>query len=164
MSLLHEQEFWFAVAFIIFVVSAVRPIAKALTSNLDARAAKHRAELEEAERLKAEAQALLDSFNAKQAEAVKSAEDIMASARDEAERMRIEGEEELKRSLAAREAQAMDRIALAEQNAIQAVKARAVELAIRAATGLVAESLDQRAANGLVEQAIEDLPKRARAS
>jgi F-type H+-transporting ATPase subunit b len=161
MSLFHEQEFWFAIAFVVFVGLAFRPMKMALTGSLDTRAAKHRTELEEARRLRAEAQALLDSFKAKQAEAVQSAADIVASAKDEAERMRQDGEAELKRSLAAREAQAMDRIAMAEQAAIQAVKARAVEVAIRAATGLVASTLDQNAANTLVEQAIDDLPKRA---
>jgi F-type H+-transporting ATPase subunit b len=104
---------------------------------------------------------MLESAKAKQAQAVKAAEDILAAARDEAERMRHEGEAELKRSLAAREAQAMDRIALAEQNAIQSVKVRAVEIAIRAATGLVAQSIDQQAANALVDRAIDDLPRRA---
>jgi F-type H+-transporting ATPase subunit b len=163
MSLFHEQEFWFAIAFVIFVVSAYAPIKKALVGNLDTRATTLRTELEDATRLRIEAQAMLDDFRAKQNEAVKATEDILAAARDEAERMRHEGEAELKRSLAAREAQAMDRIALAETNAIQAVKARAVEIAIRAATGLVAESIDQNAANALVDRAIDDLPQRARA-
>ena len=76
--------------------------------------------------------------------------------------MRVEGEKELKRSLAAREAQAMDRIAMAEQAAIQAVKAQAVDIAIRAATGLVAESIDKDGAAALVDRAIDDLSQRAR--
>jgi F-type H+-transporting ATPase subunit b len=104
---------------------------------------------------------MLDRATTKQQQSVKTAEDILAAARDEAERMRRDGEAELRRGLAAREAQAMDRIALAEQTAIQSVKARAVDIAIRAATGLVAQSIDQNAANALVDRAIEDLPRRA---
>jgi F-type H+-transporting ATPase subunit b len=163
MDLLHEQEFWFAVAFVVFAVSAFMPIRKALAGNLDARANKARADLDEARRLRDEAQALLDGYREKQKEAVKDAADILAAARDEAERMRHEGEEELKRSLAAREAQAMDRIAFAEQAAIQAVKARAVNIAIRAATDLVQGALDANAAAVLVDRSIDSLPVRARA-
>jgi F-type H+-transporting ATPase subunit b len=161
--LAHEQEFWFAVAFVFFIGTAFKPLKKMLTGTLDARAAKAHAEVEEARRLRAEAQALLDEYRSKQSQAAKDAADILAAAKDEAELMRQEAEAELKRTLAAREAQAMDRIAFAEQAAIQSVKARAVEIAVRAATELVRDAIDANAANTLVDQAIEELPRRARA-
>jgi F-type H+-transporting ATPase subunit b len=161
MALFHEQEFWFAIAFVVFVVSTFGPMKRALTGNLDTRAGKIRAELDEAKRLHAEAQALLDDLRKKQEQAKKDVEDILTSAREEAERMRLEGEEAAKRALAAREAQANDRIALAEQAALQVVRARAVDIAIRAATGLVAGSIDKDGAAALVDKAIDDLPKRA---
>jgi F-type H+-transporting ATPase subunit b len=161
MDLLRDPEFWVLVGFLIFFILLGRTGWRALKGGLDGRAARVTDQLAEATRLRQEAQAMLDSAKAKQQQAVKTAEDILAASRDEAERMRQEGEAELRRSLAAREAQAMDRIALAEQNAVQSVKARAVEIAIRAATGLVAQSIDQNAANALVDQAIDDLPRRA---
>ncbi len=163
MELLHDPEFWFAVAFIVFVGSAYRPIKKALAGNLDARAAKARADLDEARRLRDEAQALLDEYRAKQGQAQKDAADIVSAARDEAEQMRQDAETELKRTLAAREAQAMDRIAFAEQAAVQSVRARAVEIAIRAATELVRQAIDGNAGNALIDHAIDELPRRAQA-
>ena len=163
MELLHDQEFWFAVAFVIFVVTLWKPAKKALTSGLDVRVDKARTELAEARRLREEAQALIDMYHAKQEQAVKDAAEILAAAKEETERMRREGEEELKRSLAAREAQAMDRIALAEQDAIQSVRIRAVDIAIKAATGLVTDAIDKDGANALVDHAIDDISKRAHA-
>jgi F-type H+-transporting ATPase subunit b len=163
MELLHDQEFWFAVAFVIFVATMWKPAKKALTSGLDVRVDKARSDLAEARRLREEAQALIDLYHAKQQQAVKDAAEILSAAKDEAERMRREGEEELKRNLAAREAQAMDRIALAEQDAIRSVRIRAVDIAIKAATGLVADAIDKDGANALVDNAIDDLPKRAHA-
>src|SRR5271165_3917124 len=133
MELVRDPEFWVLIGFLIFFVLLGRTGWRALKGGLDGRAVRIGDQLAEASRLREEAQALLASYKAKQEQAVKTAEDILAAARDEAERMRQEGEADLKRSLAAREAQAMDRIALAEQNAIQSVKARAVEIAIRAA-------------------------------
>jgi len=161
MALLHDPEFWVLVGFLIFFVLLGRTFWTLLRDGLDARGVKVRDQLAEVAKLRAEAQALLESYRAKQAQAVKDAADILAAARDEAARMHLEGEEELKRSLAAREAQAMDRIAFAEQAAIQSVRDRAVEIAIRAATGLVAQSIDAAAAATLVDRAIDELPKRA---
>jgi F-type H+-transporting ATPase subunit b len=161
MALFHDPEFWVLVGFAIFILLLGRTGWRALKGGLDGRGAKISEQLAEAARLRDEAAAMLNSAKAKQEQAVKSVDDILAAARDEAERMRQEGEADLKRSLAAREAQAMDRIALAETNAIQSVKSRAVEIAIRAATGLVADAIDQNAANALVDRAIDDLPVRA---
>ena len=129
---------------------------------LDAKVSSDDAPLNEAAALRAEAESLLNLYRSKQEQAVKDAEDILAQAKAEAELMRKNAEADLKRSLAAREAQAKDRIALAEQAAIQQVKVRAVEIAVRAATGLVKESIDQSGAAALVDHAIDDLPQRAK--
>jgi F-type H+-transporting ATPase subunit b len=161
MELLHDPEFWVLVGFAIFFVLLGRTFWKLLKGGLDGRAAKVQEQLAEATRLRAEAQQILDVYRQKQEQAVKDAADILQSAKEEAERMRVEGQEELKRSLAAREAQAKERIAQAEQAAILSVRALAADIAIRAATGLVAESIDKDGAAALVDKAIDDLPKRA---
>jgi F-type H+-transporting ATPase subunit b len=162
MELLHNPEFWVLVGFLIFFGLLGRTFWKLMKGGLDSRAAKVQEQLNEASALRAEAQRVLDLYRSKQEQAVKDAADILEAAKAQAEMMRKTGEDDLKRSLAAREAQAMDRISLAEQAAIQSVKARAVEIAILAATGLVAESIDKDGAAALVDRAIEDLPQRAR--
>lgn len=161
MELLHDPEFWVLVGFLVFFGFLGRTFWTLMKGGLDGRAAKVQEQLNEASQLRAEAQRLLDSYRAKQDQAVKDAADILEAAKGEAERMRKEGEETLKRSIAAREAQARDRIALAEQNATQSIKALAADIAIRAATGLVTEAIDKDGANALVDKAIDDLPKRA---
>jgi len=162
MELLHNPEFWVLVGFLIFFGLLGRTFWKLMKGGLDGRAAKVQEQLNEASALRAEAQRVLDLYRGKQEQAVKDATDILEAAKAQAEIMRKTGEDELKRSLAAREAQAMDRIAQAEQAAIQSVKARAVEIAISAATGLVAESIDKDGAAALVDRAIDDLSQRAR--
>jgi F-type H+-transporting ATPase subunit b len=161
MELLHNPEVWVTVGFLIFFGLLGNTFLKLMKGGLDGRAAKVQEQLNEAAALRAEAQQMLDLYRAKQEQAVKDAADILEAAKAQAEQMRTAGEEELKRSLGAREAQAMDRIALAEQVALQSVKARAVEIAIRAATDLVTEAIDKDGAAALVDSAINDLPQRA---
>jgi F-type H+-transporting ATPase subunit b len=162
MDALRNPEVWVLVGFLIFFGLLGRTFWKLMRDGLDGRAVKVQEQLNEATALRAEAQRLLDLYRGKQEQAVKDAADILEAAKAQAEMLRKSGEDELKRSLSAREAQAMDRIAMAEQAAIQAVKAQAVDIAIRAATGLVAESIDKDGAAALVDRAIEDLPQRAR--
>src|SRR5262249_46172845 len=85
---MFEAEFWVAVAFVIFVgVLGYFQAHKRLVKSIDDRRERIKSELDEARRLKAEAEALLASYRRKQEEAEREAETIVASAKAEAERL-----------------------------------------------------------------------------
>ena len=78
----HNPTFWVAVAVILFFVLLIyKGVFKALGNALDNRAEKIRTELDEAKRLREEAQALLASYQRKQKEAEEQAEQIIVKAR-----------------------------------------------------------------------------------
>ena len=88
MEILQDAEFWVAVAFVILVASVWKPLKRAFADGLDARAAKIRAELEEARHLADEAAALLADYRTKEGKALGEAEEILRQAAAEAERGR----------------------------------------------------------------------------
>jgi len=157
--MLQAAEFWVTVATLIFAFFAFRPASKAVTSMLDDRSEKIRQELEEAQRLREDAQATLASYQRRQRDALKEAEDIIAHAREEAERLRLHAAAELDTSMKRREAQAMDRIAQAEALALQEVKSLTVDLAVAAGGRLLAQNLDAQQSAKLIDAAIADLPR-----
>jgi len=161
MELLRDPEIWIAVSFIAFLLLAAKPIFRAITKGLDERAARIRADLTEAERLRREAEALLADYQAKQRSAADEAAGILARAREEAETLKKEAAQSLAALLQRRERMALDKIAQAEAEAKTEVKARAVDLAVAAA----ARILEQQAtagplANRLVDQAIGELERK----
>jgi F-type H+-transporting ATPase subunit b len=160
MEFLHEPEFWVAVAFVIFVGLAGKKIFDALARMLDERGAKIRAELEEAERLRAEAEKLLADYQRKQREALKDAEAILGAARDEAARLRKEAAASLEAHLKRRERAAVEQIAQAEAHAVAEVRNQAIELAVGAAKLALVESLDAKRAGALIDQSLVELEKR----
>ena len=157
---MSDPTFWTAVAFFIFVGAVAKPVWKALTSSLDERSAKIKAELDEAQQLREEAQHLLAEYQRKQRDSVKDAEAIVEHARDEAERLAKKAAEDLEAALGRREQQAKDRIAHAEAQATAEVRAAAVDLAVAAAGKLMAAQLDQKKSEGLVDAAVKDLPQK----
>jgi F-type H+-transporting ATPase subunit b len=159
-ELLHEPEFWVVIAFILMLVLAWRPVGRQITAMLDARSDQIRKDLEEAARLKVEAQALLDDFKKKHAEAVQTAAGIVAHAKSEAARIAAEGAEALEASLKRREQTAMLRIAQAESQAVAEIRDAAVEVAVAATRKLVAEKLDTARADALVDAAIADVQRK----
>lgn len=133
-----SSEFWVLVPVLLFLaLVAWKGGFKALGSGLDKRADAIRDELDEARRLREEAQTLLASYQRQQAEAEELAEDIVERARRDAEAMAIKARSDLAERLERRAAQAEAKIASAEAQALADVKARAADLAVDTAEALI---------------------------
>lgn len=160
MHFLESPELWVAVAFVLFLVLAGKPIYRAIAAQLDARAARIKAELDEAARLRDEAQQLLTEYQRKQRDAVKEAEEILAHAKDEAARLQAEATASIEATLARREKMALDKIAQAEAQAVKEVRNEAVDIAVAAAERVLAKAVDEQRQAALIDQAIGELPNK----
>ncbi len=157
-----STEVLMLIALVILIALVFKPFRSALISTLDTRAARIRHDLDEAQRLREEAQAQHAAFQRRQREALKEAEEIITHAHQEAERLRERTLAEMEQALTRREKAAMDRIAQAEQAAAAEVRGLAVDVAVAAARQLIADRLesDPDTGSALVKGAIEDLPAR----
>lgn len=160
MELLHDPEFWVALVFLVVVALFYKPVMTAVGANLDARAAKIRGQIEEARKLREEAQALLAEYQRKQREAMSEAEKIIAAARAEAVRLKADAEKDLEFALERRKQQALERIAQTEAQAVAQVRNTAVDVALAAAEKLIQGGLDQGKKQALADKAIAELPGR----
>ena len=160
MALLNDPTFWTLVAFVIFAALLFKPVKNAMLGGLDSRIAQIRAEVEEAQRLREEAQTLLASYQRKQREAVQEAQDIVARAREEAETHRAEAERQLAALLKRQEALAVEKIGQAEAAATQEVRDIAIDLAIAATEKILAEKVAGELGDKLIGDAIDELPRK----
>lgn len=156
--------FWVAVAFVIFFVVFGRMIWRALATMLDARAAAIRQELEEAARLRSEAQDMLRDAEKRREEALAAARQLLESAQAEAARLAAATRAEAEAAAHRRERMALDRIAAAEKAALNDVRIAAIEVAASAAQQVLAQGLDQQGDEALVDRAITGLPAALRAA
>ncbi|MBM3523833.1 MAG: F0F1 ATP synthase subunit B [Alphaproteobacteria bacterium] len=157
-SFFAQPELWVAVAFVGFIALTWKPISTAIVGQLDARSEKIRKDIDEAQRLREEAQALLAEYQRKHKEAIGEAGQIIARAKSEADRLQRDAKAQLEVEIKRREEQAMQRIAQAEQSATQDVRAAAVEVALNATRRLLEEKLDPAAQARLIDTAIRELP------
>ena len=163
MAFLHTPEFWVAVSFAGFVALLLyfRVPARVIVA-LDKRAAIIAAQLEEARRLRDEAESLLASYQQKQRDAEKQIQDIVTLAGEEAERLAKETREMLEQRLERRTRLAEQKIERAEAEAIRDVQTRAVEIAIEASRSLLAKQMTPERQDALVETAIGELNRNLR--
>jgi len=162
-SLLADPHFWELVAFLIFLGLVVRMGWPRVATMLDARANRVRAELDEAAKLRAEAEAMLKQAEADRAAALKEAEEVLARAKAEAARVAEATAAEAEAAAKRRERMAMDRIAAAEAGALAEVRNAAAEIATAAARSVIAERMDAQADAKLIDQAVAELPRVLRA-
>ena len=152
-----DAAFWAFVALIVFIgVILYLKVPAMVAGMLDGRIKKIEEDITEAERLRAEAKALLDSYAKKRQEAEKEAEDIVLAAREEAFRLTADASAALETLIARRTKAVEEKIAQAEAQAVAEVRARSADLAIEAARVLLTSEMKDKGP-GLVEQAIKDV-------
>jgi F-type H+-transporting ATPase subunit b len=155
---MFNDAFFVAVGFVIFVLLlGYLGVHKTLTKSLDDRAAKIQAELDEAKRLRAEAAAVLASYEAKRAEAEAEAQAIVTQARAEAEELAREAAERMAEFVTRRTKQAEGKIAAAEAQAANDVRAAAADAAVKAAEIVLTSEARGAVGEQLITKGIADL-------
>lgn len=159
--MLQSAEFWVAVSFVLFLLILLYyKVPGVLAKALDERADGIRRELDEARRLREEAQALLADYEKRHRNAAEEAQAIVNLARSEAEALAKETRQSLAESLTRRTRLAEEKIARAEAQAIDDVRAAAVERAIAAAERILREKASGAGGAALIDQGIRDLKGR----
>ena len=109
--MLQDPAFWVGLAFLLVIALIYKPAMKSISASLDGRAVMIRTQIEEARKLREDAQALLADYQRKQRDAMAEAERIIQQAKEDATRMRTDAEQDLTRSIERRKQQALERIA-----------------------------------------------------
>lgn len=158
MQFIYEPEFWVAVSFFIFIgVLVYFGVHMKVVSALDARALLISKELEEARRLREEAENVLADYRRKLGDVVTEVDNITALATTEAKTLAAETRQSLKEYFDRRIKLAEEKIARAEMEAVRELRSDAVEIAIAAAQNLIAAKLTPDRAKKLVSESIKAL-------
>ena len=153
-----DATFWAAVAFVLLMVGfGYLGVHKKMAEALDHRAARIKTELDDARRLKDEAQKLVAEYRARRESAVKEAEEIIAGAKSEAERIAAEAKTRMDDFVVRRTRMAETKIAQAEAQAIADVRAAAADAAVSAAARILSDTVKGQTADSLLTQGIAEV-------
>lgn len=156
--MLEDPTFWALVALVLFfALLAYLKVPGTVTGALDSRAETISKELDDARRLREEAQALLAEYQRKGREAESEAEEIIDQAKREAAALTSEMAERLEEYVASRTKMAEQKIAQAEAQALQEVRALSADVAIAAAEKILGAKVKGEAADALISRSISDV-------
>jgi F-type H+-transporting ATPase subunit b len=158
--MMPPAEAWVAVGFVCFLgLLAYLGVHGKLIGALDRRQARIKQELDEAKKLREEAQTLLADFERKGRAAESEAAAIIASAKTEAERLATEAKSRMEDFVARRTKMAEAKIAQAEAQALADVRSAAADAAVAAAEKILSAAAKGKVAEDLLAQGIEDVRK-----
>lgn len=157
MNIFATSEFWLAVALVIFLGLILWKGLRPMLAGLDKRAERIRSAIQEAEQLRDEAEKTLADYKKRQREALSEAEHIIQHAQAEAQRIAEQAARDLEAGLARREQLAMEKIAQAEQAALNSVRSQAVDVAIAATAELLRKNLDAERSAQLIDQGLSEV-------
>ncbi|MEO5322000.1 F0F1 ATP synthase subunit B [Mesorhizobium sp. CC13] len=153
-----DATFWATVAFFIFVAIVLYlKVPGMISKSLDDRADRIRTELEDARKLREEAQQLLAEYQRKRKEAEKEAAEIVEIAKREAGLLAEEAHAKTEEYVARRTALSELKIGQAEREAINEVRANAVDLAVEASRQLLAGKADAKTTAELFKSSVQEV-------
>ncbi|MED5323174.1 MAG: ATP F0F1 synthase subunit B [Pseudomonadota bacterium] len=158
---MFDESFFVALAFAAVIAAFLYlKLPQRLLAALDAKSAEIANELDEARRLREEAEALLADYETRRKSAEQQAEEIVTEARETAQRLAEEACVAMQVQLARRTQQAESKIARAEEQLVGEVRAAITRLAVDAAAHLIETGMSAQQANTLIEQNISELKDR----
>jgi F-type H+-transporting ATPase subunit b len=157
---MFDEKFWLAVSFLLVVALVFKSLRAIILTGLDKRAQRIKQELEEVYSLREQAVKTLEEFKLKQKESECEVKKIVENAEKEVERMRSSAQKELEFYLSKKTSMVIDRIATNEDRVIRELREGAIENAVSVVSLLVSEGLNEKTAENLSANFIQNLPKR----
>ena len=155
---LSNTNFVVLISFLLFLAVLIYlKVPGLLGGLLDKRAEAIRDELNEARKLREEAQSVLATYERKQKEVADQAERIVEHAKEEARLAAEQAKEDLKVSIKRRLAAAEDQISSAEASAVKEVRDQAISIAVGAAKDVIAKQMTAADGNKLIDEAIAEV-------
>lgn len=150
---------WVSVSMLVLLIIAfaVGKVHKTIGGGLDSRIKAIREQLDEAKKLRAEAEVLRQEYADKIAGAQKDAEAMLEHARTEASAIVERAQADTEAMIGRRQQMAEDKIAAAERGAVEDLRAEAASAAALAARGLIAENYQAETDRQKVDETIAAL-------
>ena len=146
---------WVAAAMLaVFALMLYMKVPAIVAGMLDKQIADIKAQLDDAAKLRAEAEALKAEYEKKVRDAARDADALRSAAEDEAKLIVAKAKADATALIARRAKSAEEKIAAAERGAIADLRAKAADAAALAARGLIAEGHAAAADKKLVDAAI----------
>jgi F-type H+-transporting ATPase subunit b len=160
MEFFQQPTSWVFIAFIIFVsIALYLKVPKMITKLLDEQIDKIRNELDEARRLKEDANSLLAEYERNIESANKEAEIIINQAKTNVEMYEQKSNKKIEEFILRSEKQSVEKIDQAEKSAINKINEEIINISVEVSERIISKKMDDKNSNQLFESSIGQIKK-----
>ena len=152
-----DPQFWVAVSFFLFIAAIFNPVKKILTSSLDSQIVDIKNKIEEAEKLKVDAQKTLSELKLREAEVEKEINQLKSEAKNKINELEKSSESKLLEQIEKRKLLADIRIDQLLRDTNSSIKDYISNAAIEATTNILNKNLTKEKKSELIEESVKDL-------
>ena len=157
LSLVESTLFWTGLSFLVLLVVVWKYVVPVLGNLLEERRKRIQEDIRKAEALHEEAEKVLSNYNSQLQNSRKEAQEIVANAKSEAEKLIQTKTAELERDLAKRSEDARVKIEQAKSSAVREVRQEVSELAIAAAERVLMQEVDSKKAGKITDDILKNM-------
>jgi F-type H+-transporting ATPase subunit b len=151
------EIFWGSLSFVILFILMAKLAFPAAQKSMQARTERIRSSLDDAERVRTEAQTILDDYQHQLADARNESNRIIEEARQTADQLRQDLMATAERDAAALRQKTMEDLRAAQERAMADLRAQVAQIAIVAAEKIIERNLDRDTQTALVESVINQI-------
>ena len=152
-----DPQFWVAVSFFLFIAAIFNPVKKILTSSLDSQIVDIKNKIEEAEKLKVDAQKTLSELKLREAEVEKEINQLKSEAKNKINELEKSSESKLLEQIEKRKLLADVRIDQLLRDTNSSIKDYISNAAIEATKNILNKNLTKEKKSELIEESVKDL-------
>lgn len=158
--LFHDPTMWLVFSFAAFVILSFVFGRRSAMAALDAKIEKIRHDISSADKLREEAETLLNQYKSELQNASIDADRIIAKAKAQADDIRHKAEADFTETMARRESLLKTRIEQMERSAVDDIRRYAAELAVSATSEIISQKLSSQSANKLTDESIRHISEK----
>ena len=153
-----DATFWVAVSFFIFVGGLIYlKVPQKVNNSIAAQINKIKKDLEEAEKLKAEAKNLLSDYENKIDKSKKEAQDIINIAKKDSEKNILDKTKKFHELLEERKKNAEQKIIQMKENALKDIKNISIKVSVEAVEHLIKNSIDKNKIEKIYTESLDQI-------
>ena len=158
-SILDDATLWVGISFILFVVMVIRPLTSMFSKNIDIRISTLKKEIDEAKKLKIEAENLLDEYKEKEKRNTQYIEELKKQTKKEAKDIEERIKKEIELAITRKEANYELIVKQMESNLKEKLQNEIMTKTLKFTQSRIEKNISEKHNDDFIDESLKKLPK-----
>ncbi len=158
-SILDDATLWVGISFILFVVMVIRPLTSMFSKNIDIRISTLKKEIDEAKKLKIEAEYLLNEYKEKEKRNTQYIEELKKQTKKEAKDIEERIKKDIELAITRKEANYELIVKQMESNLKEKLQNEIMTKTLKFTQSRIEKNISEKHNNDFIDESLKKLPK-----